>query len=133
MQIYPFQYHRWLSVRSTFERITLERRKAVLTESGQRISFIYGPLNKTWIALEAEKEALLNENSEINTEEENSLIAISCLMDHVILLLDQAVNICTYIRRINILMSFMSNNKKVEMMLKETMKKCCMDPSLRKL
>ena len=105
----------------------------VLTESGQRISFIYGPLNKTWIALEAEKEALLNENSEINTEEENSLIAISCLMDHVILLLDQAVNICTYIRRINILMSFMSNNKKVEMMLKETMKKCCMDPSLRKL
>ena len=122
----------------TFCKIHIWKNYSRKKESGShwirtKISFIYGPLNKTWIALEAEKEALLNENSEINTEEENSLIAISCLMDHVILLLDQAVNICTYIRRINILMSFMSNNKKVEMMLKETMKKCCMDSSLRKL
>ena len=40
-------------------------------------------------------------------------------MDQVILLLDQAVNTCTYIKRINALMSFMSDKKKVGIMLKE--------------
>ena len=40
-------------------------------------------------------------------------------MDQVILLLDQAVNTCTYIKRINALMSFMSDTKKVGIMLKE--------------
>ena len=40
-------------------------------------------------------------------------------MDQVILLLDQAVNTCAYIKRINALMSFMSDTKKVGIMLKE--------------
>ena len=40
-------------------------------------------------------------------------------MNKVILLLDQAVNRCAYIRRFNVLMLFMNDKKKAEMMLKE--------------
>ena len=67
-----------------------------------------------------DKEALSNENSEIYPGKENPLITISYLMDHVVSLLSQVVNTYAYIRRLNILMSFMSDKKKVEMMLKET-------------
>ena len=62
---------------------------------------------------------MLNENSEINPEEENLLITISYLMDQVVLFLGQAVNTRAHIRRFNILMSFISDKKKVEMLLKE--------------
>ena len=62
---------------------------------------------------------MLNENSEINPEEENPLITISYLMDQVVLFLGQAVNTRAHIRRFNILMSFISDKKKVEMLLKE--------------
>lgn len=51
----------------------------------ERISITYGPLSQT--ALETEKEALPDENSEVNPEEENSLITISYLMDQITLLL----------------------------------------------
>ena len=40
-------------------------------------------------------------------------------MSQVILLVRQVVNTCAYIRRFNILMSFLSVKKKVEIMLKE--------------
>ena len=40
-------------------------------------------------------------------------------MDQVVLLLGQAVNTCVYIRRFNILMSFISDKEKVKIMLKE--------------
>ena len=40
-------------------------------------------------------------------------------MDHVILLLGQAINTCAYIRIFNILMSLMRDKKKAEMMLKK--------------
>ena len=62
---------------------------------------------------------MLNENSEINSEEENPLITISYLMDQVVLFLGQAVHPHADIRRFNILMSFISDKKKVEMLLKE--------------
>ena len=62
---------------------------------------------------------MLNENSEINPEEQNPLITISYLMDQVVLFLCQAVNTRAHIRRFNILMSFISDKKKVEMLLKE--------------
>ena len=60
-------------------------------------------------------------------------------MDHVILLLGQAINTCAYIRIFNILMSLMRDKKKAEMMLKKmqshsgTMKKMCSDRFLRRL
>ena len=41
------------------------------------------------------------------------------LMDQVFLLLGQVINSFAYIRRFNILMSFMSDKKKIEMMLKQ--------------
>ena len=40
-------------------------------------------------------------------------------MDQVVLLLGQAVNTCAYIRRFNILMSFIGDKEKVQIMLKE--------------
>ena len=47
------------------------------------------------------------------------LITISYLTNQVILLLRQMINTCAYIRRLNILMSFMCVKKKVEIMPKE--------------
>ena len=44
---------------------------------------------------------------------------MSKLFDQVILLLKQAVNSCSYIRRFNVLMSFVGDNKRVESMLKD--------------
>ena len=40
-------------------------------------------------------------------------------MEQLILLLGQVVNKCAYIRRFNTLMSFISDKKKVEMMLED--------------
>ena len=61
-------------------------------------------------------------------------------MEQLILLLGQAVNKCAYIRRFNTLMSFISDKKKFEMMPEDnaerhsdTMKKCCLRQSLKRL
>ena len=60
-------------------------------------------------------------------------------MEQLILLLGQAVNKCAYIRRFNTLMSFISDKKKFEMMQdnaerhSDTMKKCCLRQSLKRL
>ena len=89
----------------------------------KRIAFVYGPLSKIWTALEAEKEAFeCNEDrvDEGKTEEgENPLKIMSDMMDQVVLLLGQAINTCSYIRRFNILMSFIGDKVKVDAMLKE--------------
>ena len=65
------------------------------------------------------KKALSNENSEINPEEKKSLITIFDGPGNFIAWPDQAVDISAYIRRFNILMSFMSDKEKVKMTLKE--------------
>ena len=52
--------------------------------------FLFRPPSKNWIALEVEKEDLLNENSEIVPEDENLRITISYLMYQLISLLVQA-------------------------------------------
>ena len=44
---------------------------------------------------------------------------MSKLFDQVILLLKQVVNSCSYIRRFNVLMSFVGDKKRVESMLKD--------------
>ena len=44
---------------------------------------------------------------------------MSKLFDQVVLLLGQAMNSCSYIRRFNVLMSFVGDKKRVESMLKD--------------
>ena len=51
--------------------------------------------------------------------ETNPLFEMSKLFDQVILLLGQAMNSCSYIRRFNVLMSFIGDKKRVESMLKD--------------
>ena len=51
--------------------------------------------------------------------ETNPLFEMSKLFDQVILLLGQAMNSCSYIRRFNVLMSFVGNKKRVESMFKD--------------
>ena len=80
----------------------------------QRIAFVYGPLTKIWTAMEAEKESYLAEEGEANP-----LFEMSKLFDQVVLLLGQAMNSCSYIRRFNVLMSFVGDKKRVESMLKD--------------
>ena len=60
------------------KRFTLNQDKS-LVNLQQRLSFIYGPHSKTGRALEAEKEALSNENSETNPEKEIPQITIPYL------------------------------------------------------
>ena len=80
----------------------------------QRIAFVYGHLTKIWTAMEAEKESYLADEGETNSQFE-----LSKLFDQVILLLGQAMNSCSYIRRFNVLMSFVGNKKRVESMFKD--------------
>ena len=80
----------------------------------QRIAFVYGPLTKIWTAMEAEKESYLAEEGEANP-----LFEMSKLFDQVVLLLGQAMNSCSYIRRFNVLMSFLGDKKRVESMLQD--------------
>ena len=103
------------------KRLPLNQGKSFINLQ-KRSFFIYEPLSKIWTALEAEKEGFSNWNSEINPEEVNPLIVISYLTDQVVLLFGQVVNTCAYTGRFNILMSFMSDKNKVEMMLKKSVK-----------
>ena len=80
----------------------------------QRIAFVYGHLTKIWTAMEAEKESYLADEGETNSQFE-----LSKLFDQVILLLGQAMNSCSCIRRFNVLMSFVGNKKRVESMFKD--------------
>ena len=80
----------------------------------ERIAFVYRPLTKIWTAMEAEKESYLADE-----EETNPLFEMSKLFDQVILFLGQAMNSCSYIRRFNVLMSFVGYKKRVESVLKD--------------
>ena len=80
----------------------------------ERIAFVYRPLTKIWTAMEAEKESYLADE-----EETNPLFEMSKLFDQVILFLGQAMNSCSYIRRFNVLMSFVGDKKRVESMCKD--------------
>ena len=72
----------------------------------QRIAFAYGSLTKIWTAMEAEKESYLADEGETNP-----LFKMSKFFDQVVSLLGQAMNSCSYIRRFNVLMSFIGDKK----------------------
>ena len=80
----------------------------------QRIAILYGPLRKIWTTLEAEREYSLADEGETNP-----LFEMSKLFDQVILLLGQAMNSCSCIRRFSVLMSFVGDKKRVEYMLED--------------
>ena len=80
----------------------------------QRIAFVYEPLTKIWTAMDAEKESYLADEGETNPQFE-----LSKLFDQVILLLGQAMNSCSYIRRFNVLMFFVGDKKRVGFMFKD--------------
>ena len=64
--------------------------------------------------MEVERESYLADEGETNF-----LFEMSKLFDQVILLLRQTMNSFSYIRRFNILMSYVGDNKIVEYMLKD--------------
>ena len=80
----------------------------------QRIALVYGALTKIWIAMEAEKESYLADEGETNP-----VFEMLKYFDQVILLLGQAMNSCSYIRRFNVLMPFVGNKKRAQSMLKD--------------
>ena len=80
----------------------------------QRIAFVYGPLTKMWTAIEPEKESLVADEWETNP-----LFEILKLFYKVILLLGQAMDSCSYIKRFNVLMAFVGDKKRVESMFKD--------------
>ena len=80
----------------------------------QRMTFVCGPLTKIWTAVEAEKESYVADKGETKP-----LYEISKLFNQFILLLGQAMNLSSYIRSFNVLMSFVGDKKKVQSMLKD--------------
>ena len=64
--------------------------------------------------MEAEKESYLADEGETNP-----LFKMSKFFDQVVSLLGQAMNSCSYIRRFNVLMSFIGDKKWIESMLKD--------------
>ena len=116
----PANVHGCKKLDSFVREMLVEQNKTIcmsqeksLANLQQRIENIYEPLSKVWSAIEMEKVNVDNEN------EEDLIFTMSSLFDQTILLLGQAVNSCAYIRRFNILMSFMTDKKKVEGILKE--------------
>ena len=83
----------------------------------QRIGFVYNPLTKIWAAKEAEKESYVADERE-TTRHPTTLLKISYLFDHVVLLLGQAMKSCLCIRHFNVLMSFVGDKKRAESVLK---------------
>ena len=61
-----------------------------LSNLQHRIAFVYEPLTKIWIAMEAEKESYVADEKETNL-----LFEMSKLFRQVILLLGQAMNSCS--------------------------------------
>ena len=103
-----------------------------LSNLQQRISFVYRPLTKIWTAMEAEKESYLAEEGETNP-----LFEMSKLFDQIILLLGQAMDSCSYIRRFNVLVSFVGDKKRHSWMLGAcylglSMRNWCEVPELKK-
>ena len=98
------------------KRIPLSQDKA-LSKLQQKIAAVYGPLCKIWHAMEGEKEAM--EESGESLDSQHPLTELSHLLDQVLILLGQSVNSCTYTRRFNILMAFINDKKRVEVMMKE--------------
>ena len=61
-----------------------------LSNLQQRIAFLYGPFSKIWTAVEDEKESYVADEGE-----SNPLFEMLKLSDQVILLLGQAMNLCS--------------------------------------
>ena len=83
----------------------------------EKIASVYGPLCRQWAALEMEKGSMVVSGENLN--EEYPSAEITRLLDQGLILLEQSVNICTYIRRLNIIMALVNDKKKVETVIKE--------------
>jgi len=70
---------------------------------------LYGPLSKIWATMEEELKEDLSDNIELNE--------LCTTFEQTVVLLGQAVNGCNHARRINVLMRFFNDRKKVESLL----------------
>lgn len=93
------------------KRIALNQDRLVANIQ-QRISFTMGPLCRLWSMMEVEKNALLA-STETDDIQSTNIGPMSELFDQTVLLFGQAYNSCSYLRRFNVLMSFMPDKKRV--------------------
>ena len=77
----------------------------------RKTTFATAKISYKQTAMEAEKEVPMGSEDESNLEE------ILSFFDHIILLLGQAMNTCSYFRRFNILMALLGDKKRTEAML----------------
>ena len=92
---------------------TLNQEKA-LKGTQDKVALILGPLTRLWSIMEAEREALPDDDEAISGHME-----IATLFEQSILLISQAFNAITYHRRLNILNTLIDNSIKVKEILKE--------------
>ena len=92
---------------------TLNQEKA-LKGTQDKVALILGPLTRLWSIMEAEREALPDDDEAISGHME-----IATLFEQSILLISQAFNAMTYHRRLNILNTLIDNSIKVKEILKE--------------
>ena len=92
---------------------TLNQEKA-LKGTQDKVALILGPLTRLWSIMEAEREALPDDDEAISGHME-----IATLFEQSILLISQAFNATTYHRRLNILNTLIDNSIKVKEILKE--------------
>ena len=92
---------------------TLNQEKA-LKGTQDKVALILGPLTRLWSIMEAEREALSDDDEAISGHME-----IATLFEQSILLISQAFNAITYHRRLNILNILIDNSIKVNEILKE--------------
>ena len=92
---------------------TLNQEKA-LKGIQDKVALILGPLTRLWSIMEAEREALPDDDEAISGHME-----IATLFEQSILLISQAFNAITYHRRLNILNTLIDNSIKVKEILKE--------------
>ena len=92
---------------------TLNQEKA-LKGTQEKVASILGPLTRLWSIMEAEREALADDD-----EATSGHMEIATLFEQSILLIGQAFNAITYHRRLNILNTIIDNSIKVKEILKE--------------
>ena len=92
---------------------TLNQEKA-LKGTQEKVASILGPLTRLWSIMEAEREALADDD-----EATSGHMEMATLFEQSILLIGQAFNAITYHRRLNILNTIIDNSIKVKEILKE--------------
>ena len=92
---------------------TLNQEKA-LKGTQEKVASILGPLTRLWSIMEAEREALADDD-----EATSGHMEMATLFEQSILLIGQAFNAITYHRRLNILNTIIDNSIKLKEILKE--------------